>query len=120
MRGPLGGGAPRPPHPSRRLSAARTAAEAACGLQSAARAGRAPGKSPARAGYAKAARAGRPEPARVTLQRQVPVVAARACIEPVCFTDWPATVFGCGPVTTSPVRSPGMRWRCLVTSTAAG
>ena len=56
--------------------------EAEYGLQAVARADRTAAKRPTRAEQEKAARAGRPEPPRVTLQRQVAAAAAGARSEP--------------------------------------
>jgi len=61
--------------------------EAAFGLQVVARADRTAAKAPTRAEYEKAARAGRPEPARVTLRRHVAAAAARTRSEPEFFAE---------------------------------
>ena len=57
------------------------------GLQAVARADRTAAKSPTRAEQEKAARAGRPEPARVTLRRHVAAAAARTRSEPEFFAE---------------------------------
>jgi hypothetical protein len=56
----------------------------------------------ARAGWPELGRAGWPELARMTLQRQVTVVAAPArTANRSCSPKWPAAVYGCGPVATA-------------------
>jgi len=61
--------------------------EAEYGLRVVARADRTTAKNPTRAEHEKAARVGRPEPARVTLRRHVTAAAARTRSEPEFFAE---------------------------------
>ncbi|MGA2828538.1 MAG: hypothetical protein ABSF03_20740 [Streptosporangiaceae bacterium] len=77
----------RPGNDYYRIGEALRDIEAEYGLQVVARADRTAAKNPTRAEYEKAARAGRPEPARVTLRRQVGAAAARTRSEPEFFAE---------------------------------
>jgi relaxase-like protein len=75
----------RPDNDWYRIGEALRDLEAEYGLQVVARADRTAAKRPARAEREKAARAGRPEPPRVTLQRQAAAAAAGARSQPEFF-----------------------------------